>query len=89
MRGTVAKRLREQAKQSAINLGFAGLVRDVQQINHHPKLYPMLVRERINSNGRKEIIDNGVRLVHQNVHNPRTEHGLYRLLKKQYKGKIA
>lgn len=85
MRGKVAKRLRREAREVCEQQGF-NVERETQQINHHPKRYGFLVHKNPLTS---ELIDNGVRMVHQEVNNPKSVRGLYRLLKAHYKGKIA
>lgn len=88
MRGKVAKRLRREAREVCEQQGFTA-EREIQEINHHPKLYRWLAKSVPDGKGGQRVIDNGVRMVHQEVNNPKSVRGLYRLLKAHYKGKIA
>lgn len=85
MRGKVAKRLRREAREVCDQQGFT-TERETQEINHHPKRYGFLVRKNPVTG---ELLDNGVRMAHQKVNNPKTVRGLYRLLKAHYKGRVA
>lgn len=89
MRGKVVKRLRRQAREALSERYSEFEERKTEEINHHPKLYRSLVKTRPGADGLPVVIDNGVRMVHQIVNDPRTVRGLHRLLKAQYKGRLA
>lgn len=80
MNAKLCKRLRKQARALAAERGWPQ--RDLLETRVHGIRYRFL--EKINPiNG--AVIDNGVRLVHTSVNNPRSERGAYQLMKRALK----
>ena len=76
------KRARKLRKMAAIMASPNAPIRDLQEVNHHPKLYPWLVKTKMLQDGTQEVLDNGMRLTHQVINNPQSQRGIYLQLKR-------
>jgi hypothetical protein len=87
MRGTVAKRLRRMARETAQYYGHPE--RDTRVVNLHPKRYPWLIKGTTGLDGQFLPTDLGVRMVGQHVNPRNTERGYYLELKRKYRAQFG
>lgn len=83
MNGKKAKMLRRQARKLAKDLKLPE--RDIIELNHHMKLYPWLTKTRVTKDGTVEVVEPGLRPVHQKVNSRNSFRGEYRHLKAEYR----
>lgn len=81
MNAKKCKALRRQARKLATDMNLPE--RDVIETNVHPKLYPWLVKTKLDSHGNEKIVDTGVREVHQLVNSRHSFRGEYLHLKRE------